>query len=118
MPPRTVDAYLAAVRDDDKRSALEKLRRTILAAAPRAEEVISYGIPTIKVDGRGLVAFGAWANHLALYPMSYAVIRANAKALARFEVAKGTIRFTPDVPLPATLVRKIVQARLAENAKR
>ena len=111
----TVAQYLAAIRDDEKRAALEKLRKTIHAAAPRAEEVISYGIPTIKVDGRGVVAFGAWAKHLALYPMSYAVIRANAKELARFEVAKGTIRFTSERPLPTTLVRKIVKARIAEN---
>jgi uncharacterized protein YdhG (YjbR/CyaY superfamily) len=115
MPPRSVDHYLAGVRDDDKRAALEKLRRTILAAAPRAEEAISYGIPTIKVGGRPVVAFGAWANHVALYPMSYAVIRENANELARFEVAKGTIRFQPGDPLPAALVRKIVKARIAQN---
>jgi uncharacterized protein YdhG (YjbR/CyaY superfamily) len=115
MPPRTVEQYLAGVRDDGKRAALHKLRRTILAAAPRAEETISYGIPTVKVDGRPVVAYGAWANHLALYPMSYAVIRENADQLARFEVAKGTIRFQPDDPLPAALVRKIVKARLAQN---
>ena len=111
----TVAQYFAAIRDDDKRAALEKLRKTIHAAAPRAEEVISYGIPTIKVDGRGVVAFGAWAHHLALYPMSYAVIREHADQLTRFEVAKGTIRFTPEHPLPAMLVRKIVKARIAEN---
>jgi len=118
MPPRTVDQYLAAVRDDDKRAALDQLRKTIRAAAPRAEETISYGIPTFRLDGRALVAFGAWANHLALYPMSYAVIKENGGELARFEIAKSTIRFQTGDPLPAALVRKIVKARIAENKRK
>jgi uncharacterized protein YdhG (YjbR/CyaY superfamily) len=66
--PTSIDDYLAGV-STEHRTALERLRRTIRAAAPKVEETISYGIPTFKLDGRGLVAFGAGARHCALYPM-------------------------------------------------
>ena len=73
--PRTIDEYLAAV-NADQRAALEKLRRTIRTVAPKAEECISYGLPAFRLNGRPLVAFGAWANHCAFYPMSSATVKA------------------------------------------
>ena len=113
----TIDAYLAAL-SDDKRAALQKLRKTIKATAPKAEEYITYGLPAFRLDGRPLVAFGAAANHCAFYPMSAATIEAHKAELGGYETSKGTIRFQPGKPLPATLVRKLVKARIAENAGR
>lgn len=109
----TIDAYLAEV-DDDKRAALEALRGAIRAAAPAAEEGFSYGLPAFRLNRRPLVAFGAAAGHCALYPLSPAVIEAHKSALASYDTAKGTIRFTPERPLPAALIRAIVEARLRE----
>src|SRR5262245_49762882 len=111
---RTIDAYLSDV-SDDKRAALEKLRRDIGAAARGAEECISYGIPAFKVGGRFLVAFGAAAKHCSFYPGAWP-IAACRRDLRAYSLSKGTIRFPPDKPLPATLVRKLVRARLAERA--
>lgn len=108
-----VDAYIASV-PADKRPALEKLRAAISAAAPRAEEGFSYGLPAFRLDGRPLVCFKAAANHCSFYPMSPAVIRAHAADLKSYATSKGTIRFSPDKPLPAALVRKLVRARIAE----
>lgn len=108
--PNTVDDYLAGL-PDDMRPALEKLRKQIKAAAPNAEEGISYQIPTYKQNGM-LLSFGAWKNHCALYGISLAAF---ADELAAFDTSKGTIRFRPDKPLPAGLVKKIVKARIAEN---
>jgi prepilin-type N-terminal cleavage/methylation domain-containing protein len=114
--PRTVDAYLASVTDDDQRVALEKLRAAIQAIVPRAEECFSYGLPAFRLDGKVLVGFGATAKHCAFYPMSGATIAAHLDDLAEFETSKGAIRFQPEKPLPARLVRKLVKARLAEIA--
>jgi|SRR6266849_5475999 len=112
--PRTIDEYLAKVKPD-QRATLEKLRRTILATAPEAEECISYGIPAFRLDGRSLVAFGAWANHCSFYPMSSATLKDFQDDLKDFQTSKGTIRFSPGKPLPATLVKKLIKARMAEN---
>lgn len=113
--PRTMDEYLAAV-SDDQRAALEQLRKTIRAAAPKAEESISYGLAAFRLDGRPLVAFGAAASHCAFYPMSGSMVEAHRDELKNYETSKGTIRFQPSRPLPAALVRKLVKARIAEIA--
>jgi uncharacterized protein YdhG (YjbR/CyaY superfamily) len=113
--PQTIDEYLAAL-SDDKRAALEKLRKTIRAAAPKAEECISYQLPAFRLEGRMLVAFGATTNHCAFYPMSSSTVEAYSDELQDYDTSKGTIRFQADNPLPATLVRKLVKARIAENA--
>ena len=114
--PRTIDDYLAAL-SDDKRAALEKLRKTIRAAAPKAEECISYQLPAFRLDGM-LVGFGAAANHCAFYLMSSSTVKAHQDELKGYDTSKGTIRFPPDKPLPAALVRKLVKARMAENEAR
>ena len=107
------DEYLAAL-SGDKRAALQKLRRTIRAAAPKAEECISYGIPAFRFEGKPLVCFGAAANHCSFYPG--AVVEAYKDELKGYDTSKGTIRFQPDNPLSATLIRKLVNARIARNA--
>lgn len=115
--PKTVDDYLASV-SDDKRSALKKLCKTIRAAAPQAEECISYGLPAFRLNGRPLVAFGATSKHCAFYPMSSATVAAHIDELQNHDTSKGTIRFHASKPLPASLVRKLVKARIAESADR
>ena len=111
--PVDLDAYLAEL-PPDKRATLQKIRKAISAAAPRAEESFSYGLPAFRLDGRPLVCFGASTNHCSFYPMSPAVIRAHATDLKDYETSKGTIRFTTKKPLSAALVRKLVKARVAE----
>ena len=112
----TIDEYLAALTED-KRAALEKLRKTIRATAPKAEECISYQLAAFRLNGRPLVAFGASANHCAFYVMSGSTLEAHKDELKGYDTSKGTIRFQPDEPLPAALVRKLVKARIVENAR-
>jgi uncharacterized protein YdhG (YjbR/CyaY superfamily) len=110
-PWANIDEYLASLRSD-QRAMLQKLRKAISAAAPGAEEGVSYGLPAFRLKGRPLVCFAAATHHCSLYPMSPAVIRAHADDLKKYEVSKGTIRFTATLPSP--LVRKLVRARIAE----
>lgn len=112
---RTIDEYLAALTDD-KRAALMRLRETIRAAAPGAEECISYQLPAFRLNGKPLVAFGVAANHCAFYPMSGTTVEAHKDLLKDYDTSKGTIRFQATNPLPAALVRKLVKARIAEIA--
>ena len=112
--PKTIDEYLAAL-SDDQRAALEKLRKTIRAAAPQAEECINYGLAAFRLNGKNLVGFGASAKHCAFYLMSGSTVAAHQDELKDYDTSKGTIRFPADKPLPAALVRKLVKARIAEN---
>jgi uncharacterized protein YdhG (YjbR/CyaY superfamily) len=100
-----------------KRAALERLRRAIKAAAPGAEECISYGVPGFRLGGRYLVGFGVGANHCAFYPGGTALGPYRA-VLARYDTSKGTIRFQPKTGLPARLVRKLVKSRIAALQRR
>jgi uncharacterized protein YdhG (YjbR/CyaY superfamily) len=113
---RPIDEYLAPL-SKEKRAALGKLRRDIRSAAPGAEECISYGIPAFRLGGRLLVGFGAAAKHCAFYPGAHP-IEAHKEELDAYDTSKGTIRFRPDRPLPAALVRTLVKARIAEHAAR
>src|SRR5436853_5702594 len=115
--PETIEEYLTGV-NAQQRVALEKLRRTIRAVAPKLEECISYGIPAFRLKGRSLVFFGAWANHCSFYPGSSATLREFRTHLKNFQISKGTIRFSSDKPLPIALVKKLVTARIAENNDR
>ena len=112
----SVDEYLDAL-PRDARAALNKLRKTIKAAAPKATEGISYQIPAYKHHGM-LVSFAAFASHCSFFVMSPATMRAHAAELGDFDITKGGIRFPADKPLPARLVTKLVKARIAENEKR
>ena len=114
--PMTIDEYLAAL-PERQRLSLEKLRKTIRAAAPKAEECISYGLAAFRQNGM-LVGFGVSANHLGFYLMTASTLKAYENELKGYELSKGTIRFQPEKPLPVSLVRKLVKVRLAENDAR
>ncbi len=114
--PKTIDEYLEKV-SAEQRAALEKLRKVIRATAPKAEECISYAFPAFRLDGRFLVAFGPSGGHCAFYPGSTA-IEVHQGELQSYDTSKGTIRFRRDRPLPMTLVRKLVKARIADAAAR
>jgi uncharacterized protein YdhG (YjbR/CyaY superfamily) len=113
--PTSVDDYLAAL-PEEPRAALEKVRKTIKAAAPGATETISYQMPTFKHQGRFLVSYAAFKDHCSLFPASGAVMEALGEELKPYFSGKGTLRFTADKPIPAALVRKIVKTRIEENA--
>jgi uncharacterized protein YdhG (YjbR/CyaY superfamily) len=112
--PQTIDDYLKRL-SQEKRAALEKLRIAIKSAAPKAEECISYQIPAFRLHGRMLVFFGAATNHCAFYPGALP-LRIHRNKLKAYDTSKGTIRFQPENPLPATLIRKLVKTRMAQNA--
>jgi uncharacterized protein YdhG (YjbR/CyaY superfamily) len=118
MPtPTSVEDYLAAL-PEEPRAALEKLRKTIRAAAPQATEKISYAMPAFEQNGRFLVSYAAFKDHCSLYPASTAVMETLGDELEPYFSGKGTLRFRADEPIPAALVRKIVRVRLEENAAR
>lgn len=109
----THEEYLARL-EPDQRGALEQVLAVIRKAAPAAEPVISYGIPAFRQHGM-LVGVAASAKHCSLHPMNNTTVAAFASELAGYGTSAGTIRFTPAKPLPASLVRRIVKARVAEN---
>jgi uncharacterized protein YdhG (YjbR/CyaY superfamily) len=112
MPAKDPDAYLAAL-SADKRASLEKVRKAIRAAAPDAEEAMSYGMPAF-ILGKPIAGYSAGANHCAYWPMSGAITAAMLKELAAYEVSKGGFRFPIGKPPPAALIKKLVTGRLAE----
>ena len=115
--PTSVEDYLAAL-PEESRAALEKLRKTIKAAAPNATETIAYGMPAYRDHGRFLVSYAAYKDHCSLFPASQGVREALGEELTPYFTGKGTIRFHADKPLPTALVKKLVKVRLGENAAR
>jgi uncharacterized protein YdhG (YjbR/CyaY superfamily) len=114
--PKTVDEYLSRV-PEPARSTLNKVRAVIRSVAPsETTEGISYGIPTFKYKGM-LASFAAFSDHCSLFPGAGPTVEFKNE-LKSFKTSKGTIRFALNKPLPATLLRKMVKARIAENERR
>lgn len=111
---KTVDAYLAS-QPADVQATLSKVRKAVLAAAPKAEEMISYHMPLYKYQRIHLVGFCAFTNHCSFFPMSHAVMKMFAEELKDYDTSGATVRFPAGKPLPSTLIKKIVAARLLEN---
>ena len=109
---KTVSSYLRAL-PPEQRAAMARVRSTVRAFVPDAEEVISYQMPAFRYRNRSLLAYGAAARHCSLFPGAYPVAACKAD-LKAFSTSKGTVRFTVDKPLPAPLIRKLVRARINE----
>ena len=112
-PAKTVHDYIASA-PPARRAALTKLRQTIKAAAPKADEVVSYGMAGFKQDGKRVAYFAYWKSHIALYGTSSKFIDAHMAELDPYVQSKGTLQFPADEPLPYALVTKIVKARVSE----
>ena len=112
-PPKDVESYLRGV-PAAARASLETLRQTIKSVVPEAVEVISYGIPTFKLEGRMLVSYAAFAEHCSFFPGAGPVDE-HADELKSFQTSKGTVRFTSTRPLSVSLVKKLVKTRIRLN---
>lgn len=108
-----IDAYLEKL-PDDQRAALAHIRELVKQVAPKAEEAMVYGVPGFRQDG-ALVCYAAFKEHCGFYPMSPLTLGAFADRLNGFKTAKGTVRFTPDNPIPDALITEIIAARIEEN---
>jgi uncharacterized protein YdhG (YjbR/CyaY superfamily) len=111
--PESVEAYVTSL-SGEPRAAIQKLRETIAAAAPQAEEGITYGMPGFLVGGKGLVGYMAFQDHYSLFPMGPEAIEAHRTELGDLVTGKGTISFAYGKRLPVTLVKKVVRTRLAQ----
>jgi len=108
-----INSYLETV-PGDSRAALLDIREAIRSAAPDAEEAFVYGVPGFKIDGKSLVCYASFKKHCGFYPMSPKILSMFVSELKSYETYKGTIRFFPERPLPKSLVKKIVKARVSE----
>lgn len=113
MAPTDIDAYLAGL-DEPARTTLDEVRRRILAVVPECEEGIAYGVPAFRVGGRPVAGLSASAHHLSYLPHSGTVLASMEADLVGYQWSKGALRFPRDAPLPASLVRALVEARLRE----
>jgi uncharacterized protein YdhG (YjbR/CyaY superfamily) len=111
----SIDEYIATFPEEIQ-TILQEIRATIQAAAPDAEEKISYQMPTFFLKGN-LVHFAAFKNHIGFYPTPSG-IEAFKEEIARYQGAKGSIRFPLDEPIPLDLITRIVKMRVAENLKK
>jgi len=114
---KSVDEYIAS-QPEAVQDLLERVRSTIRKAVPGAQEVISYKIPTYKLQGRPVLYFAGWRNHYSLYPASDHLVAAFKDDLAPYQVSKGTIRFPLSQPVPVKLIERIAKFRAKEVAER
>jgi uncharacterized protein YdhG (YjbR/CyaY superfamily) len=108
-----VDAYLATL-PPAQRDALQRVREAIARVVPDAVETISYGMPAFKLDGRFLVSFAGWKAHCSIYPLTDTFAEAHAAELKGYQRTKGSLHFTPEAPLPESLVKGLLLARRAD----
>ena len=114
--PKSVAAYFKKL-PPGQREPLQKLRETIAATAPEAEEGITYRMPGFLLGGKGFVAYAAFKDHYSFFPMSSRAVEAHRKELGDRVTGKGTIQFEYGERFPAALVKKVVRTRLAEAAR-
>ena len=112
MSKEEIDAYLASL-DEPKRSTLQQLRHDILGVVPEAEECISYGMPAFRLHGRVFAGFAAFKTHLSYLPHSGSVLEELGDAVAGYQATKGSLHFPVDQPLPESLVRRLIEAKIA-----
>lgn len=108
-----IDDYLADL-EDSQRGALERVRDIAQRVAPDATQGKSYGMPALRIAGKPLLGLHVSRQHLSIHPFSPAVVASVADDLAGFSLSKGTIRFTPDTPVPELVLERVVRLRLAE----
>ena len=113
MAAANVDEYLLGV-EEPKRSTLQTVRRTILEIVPEAEQLISYGMPAFRVEGRTVAGFAAFKEHLSYLPFSGSVLSQLADELEGYTMTKSALHFGVDEPLPKELVEKLIAVRQAE----
>ena len=111
--PTTINEYIAGFPTDVQK-ILQKVRDTIRKAAPRAEETISYKMPTFNLDGRHLIYFAAYKKHIGVYPVPSGDEKFKEQ-IARYQAGKGTLQFPLDQPIPYTLIARIVKLRAKES---
>ncbi|HXQ37516.1 MAG TPA: DUF1801 domain-containing protein [Anaerolineales bacterium] len=112
----SMDEYISTF-PKDMQKILEELRSTIKAAAPGAQESISYNIPTFTLNGKYLIYFAGWKNHISIYPIPTGSAAFN-KQVSKYVEGKGTLKFPLNKPLPLNLITKIVKLKVAENLKK
>jgi len=112
----SVDEYIAA-QPEAAQPVLDRVRRTIRKAVPKAEESISYKIPTYKLHGERLLYFAGWKQHYSLYPATKRLVAALKEDLKPYEVVKSTVRFSLAEPVPAKLIERIAKFRAKEVAE-
>jgi uncharacterized protein YdhG (YjbR/CyaY superfamily) len=113
MTSKQVDEYLE-VFGEPQRSTLRELRRIIQEILPEAEEVISYGFPGYKLNGKVICGFDAFKNHCSYFPHSSLVIPELEKELGKYKTSKGAIQFAVDKSLPKALVKKLIAVRISQ----
>jgi uncharacterized protein YdhG (YjbR/CyaY superfamily) len=112
----TIDQYIN-IFPSNVQGKLKAIRQAIKKAAPKATEGISYGIPTFYLNGKYVIYFAGFKEHVSLYPTSDGMVKA-IKELEKFRVSKGTLRFPIDQPLPMGLIKKAIRFKVKENLLR
>jgi uncharacterized protein YdhG (YjbR/CyaY superfamily) len=112
-----VDDYLAAL-PHEQRTALQKLRETILSIIPDADEVMSYGMPGYRIDGEVVAGYAAFRQHLSYFPHSGSVLAELADDVADYKQTKSSLHFSTASPLPKAMVRKLIRVRRAQTPRR
>ena len=108
-----VREYIAS-KPAEAQPRLRAIRAAIKAAAPKAVEHFSYGIPGFRLDDQSLAWYAAWKTHTSMYPLTKGTRRGNEREIAKYETGKGTLKFPADSPLPVGLIKRLIRARAAE----
>jgi uncharacterized protein YdhG (YjbR/CyaY superfamily) len=113
-PKNDIDIYLSK-QPKEIQLALDRVRQTVMAVVPDAEQTINYGMPMIRYQGKMLIGFDVFKNHCSLFPCSGSAVSYFEEELKKFETTKGSIHFTINKPLPLALIKKITKYRIQEN---